>query len=253
MITLKFCFFAYMKGFFCGGLFFLSASLMTGLSAQSQFSGWLASFNTIKIDNKISVRADLQIRSTDNITQLQGILLSSGLIFKCNTHLSVTAGYSFATNKKVINNISGYTPEQRIWQQLLYTHTLKSITISHRTRIEERFIEKTIIYNNHFKNDGSGYATRLRYFIRNMMPLQKEVIFTTGLFAVLQEEVMANIGNKAAVNGKFFDQNRLYIASGYRFSSKTDLEIGYMYQYVSKKGATFTNNHIIQLAGYLRL
>jgi hypothetical protein len=45
----------------------------------------------------------------------------------------------------------------------------------------------------------------------------------------------------------------LYIAGGYRLSAKADLELGYLNQYVNGRGSQFTNNHIIQLAGYLRL
>ncbi|MBN8428426.1 MAG: DUF2490 domain-containing protein [Xanthomonadales bacterium] len=62
-----------------------------------------------------------------------------------------------------------------------------------------------------------------------------------------------NFGNTSNVNGKFFDQNRLYLAMGYRLSTKADLEVGYMNQYINGKGTSFTNNHIVQLATYLRL
>ena len=73
------------------------------------------------------------------------------------------------------------------------------------------------------------------------------------MFAALQNEIFINIGNTANVNGEIFDQNRLYLALGYRPHPKADIEIGYMNQYVNGKGNLFTNNHILQLAGYLRL
>ena len=73
------------------------------------------------------------------------------------------------------------------------------------------------------------------------------------MFVALQNEVFVNFGNTSTVNGKFFDQNRVYLATGFRLSPKADLEIGYMNQYVNGRGSQFTNNHILQLASYLRL
>jgi len=51
--------------------------------------------------------------------------------------------------------------------------------------------------------------------------------FTQGFFAALQNEVFVNIGDPSPVNGKFFDQNRAYLAVGYRWSRQFDLEMGY--------------------------
>ena len=69
----------------------------------------------------------------------------------------------------------------------------------------------------------------------------------------MQNEVFVNIGNTANVNGKFFDQNRLYLAMGYRLCTSFDLEAGYLNQYISGRNSAFTNNHVLQVAGYLRL
>jgi hypothetical protein len=55
------------------------------------------------------------------------------------------------------------------------------------------------------------------------------------------------------VNNEIFDQNRLYLALGYRLRKSFDLEAGYLNQYINGRGKTFGNNHILQLAGYVRL
>ena len=53
--------------------------------------------------------------------------------------------------------------------------------------------------NNELKNDGSVYANRFRYFIRNILPFQQQKTFAKGMFAALQNEVFVNIGNTANV------------------------------------------------------
>jgi len=92
----------------------------------------------------------------------------------------------------------------------------------------------------------------LRYFIRGIIPFTKQPEFSRGLFLALQNEVFLNTGNKTAVNGKIFDQNRLYAAIGYRLPGKIDIEAGYMNQYTVTP-ASFINNHIAQIAVYKRL
>jgi len=242
-----------MKKIFLSLLIPIFSSLFFTLYAQSQFSGWLASFNTFKTGKKTSIHTDVQWRSSDELKHTQTLLLRPGLNFHVTKKLTATVGYAFIHSRRVVSGVSGYGPEHRIWEQLLYNHKLKNILVSHRFRLERRFISKSTVQNNELINDESVYANRFRYFIRNVIPLQQQKTFTKGVFAALQDEVFLNIGNKANVNGKFFDQNRLYLAMGYRLSSSFDLETGYLNQYTSEKNGTFTNNHVLQVAAYLRL
>jgi hypothetical protein len=228
--------------------------LSFNLGAQTQFTGWLASFNMFKTGKRTSIHNDVQWRSSDELKHTQTLLLRGGLNVHLSRKLIVTGGYAFIHNRRVINNVSGYAPEHRAWEQLLYNHKLKNIFVSHRFRLEQRFIAKSMVANNELENDGTVYANRFRYFIRNIFPLQpRQHTFSKGLFAALQNEVFVNIGNTAHVNGKFFDQNRFYLAAGYRVNASFDLETGYLNQYTSGRGGAFTNNHVVQLAGYIRL
>ncbi|RZK56116.1 MAG: DUF2490 domain-containing protein, partial [Pedobacter sp.] len=134
--------------------------------------------------------------------------------------------------------------ENRIWEQYIFAHKLKSSFVSHRARLEQRFIEQT--------NGDEIFAQRFRYFVRLMQPLQGKVeVFSKGPFVALQNEVFLNIQNKELLNNSLFDQNRLYIAGGYRFSKHIDLEAGYLNQYTNGI-ARNTSNRVAQLALYTR-
>jgi Protein of unknown function (DUF2490) len=242
-----------MKKYPLATLIILLSSLFTPACTQTQFTGWLASFNTFKTGKKTSMHTDVQWRSTDELKQVQTFLLRPGLNYQINKKWVLTAGYAFISNRRIFTNIDVMAPEHRIWEQLLFTHSLKNIPVSHRLRIEQRFIGKTRVMNDEASNDGYLFANRIRYFTRSIVPLHSGAGFNKGLFAALQNEVFVNLGNRQNVNGEFFDQNRFYIAAGYRLNPKTDLEIGYMNQYVNGRGSQFTKNNIIQLAGYLRL
>lgn len=230
--------------------------LLTGkiVSAQSEFSGWFANFSTFKLSNKYSIHFDGQLRSTNDIEHLSTLLLRTGLNVNVKKNMIATAGYAFINNRRVIGSFSGYAPEHRLWEQFIVSHPLLNSSLSHRFRLEQRFISRSVINNdsNGLKNEGNVYANRFRYFFRTLLPIGGK-LQAKRPFIGLQNEVFLNFGDKSGVSGETFDQNRAYIAIGYRVMNEFDLEIGYMNQYINRAGDAFTNNHILQLATYLRL
>lgn len=234
-------------------LVIFSFLLQCGFQAQAQVqhSGWLASFNTIKLDDKWSVHFDGQLRSSDAIEHVQTLLLRPGINYHFKKGM-ISGGYGFIHNRRSSAGVTGYLNEHRFWEQLILNTKLSRISTAHRFRFEQRFLPQPVITNGELKSDDFATAYRLRYFIRNVLPLVKQPQFSKGAFVALQNEVFLNTGDKSAVNGKFFDQNRFYAAVGYRLSPKVDVEAGYLNQYVEGRRG-FTNNHIAQLALYTRL
>ncbi len=226
--------------------------LTLAVSAQTQFSGWLASFNTFSSKGKTSIHLDVQVRSSDELKYMQSFLARTGINVKLKKNVTATAGYAYISNRRTVNGITGYAPEHRIWEQLLVSHPLLYTTLAHRFRLEQRFISTSSVDNNELKNDGNVFANRFRYFLRSIFPLNQEKPFKKGWFGALQNEVFLNIGDKSHVNGKTFDQNRAYAAVGYRLSPMVDLETGYLNQYVTGRSG-FINNHVLQIAVYTRL
>lgn len=233
----------------CFWLFFLYVSV---LQAQVQYSGWGASINTFGLSKQFSVHFDAQARTTDKFENIQTVILRPGINYHLNKKASATLGYAYIPNRRTVAAVTGYLAEHRIWQQALYNQKWKTVSVSHRLRFEQRFLPKPVLAGNDLEADGFSKAYRFRYFIRNVVPLLKSVSFAKGPFFALQNEVFINTGNKKWVNGKAFDQNRLYAAFGYRLPHKIDLELGYMNQYISTRTA-FVNNHIAQVAIYKRL
>lgn len=221
-------------------------------AAQAQFSGWLASFNTFKINKQFSLHVDAQLRSTDGVQQVGSILLRPGLNVHLGKSVVLTAGYLLNLNRRTAGGLSSLLAEHRTWQQALLNYRINKIAVAHRLRFEERFLPRPVAQNNALKTDGYDKAFRLRYFVRSLFPLTSGPSFTHGPFLALQNEVFLNTGDKSAVNGKTFDQNRLYGAVGYRLKGKLDLEAGYLNQYTVTRTA-FVNNHVVQLAVYKRL
>ena len=247
--------------------------------SQTNFAGWLGTFQNYKITNRTGLYFDAQLRSTGQWQQVHALLLRPGINLYLTPSLTATAGYAYIPQQRISGNVTGHLPEHRTWQQLLFTHPifprqghasahhpgasahhLPVATLTHRLRLEQRFLPKHHAEGNALVQNGHRYAGRIRYFARTVLPLSRQqpgdaaaVPFTKGFFAAVQNEIFFNIGNASAVNGKVFDQNRAYVAAGYRCNRQFDMEIGYMNQYISGAAGNSTNNHILQVATYIRL
>ncbi|HVU97566.1 MAG TPA: DUF2490 domain-containing protein [Puia sp.] len=224
--------------------------LFAGASAkaQTQFMGWGASFINYKVNDKFGLYFDGQYRSTDRLQQLNQLLLRPGVNFYLSPAFTFTSGYAMIPQQRISNGVTGYLPEHRIWEQLVFTHKVKAVraTVSHRARLEHRFIPRHHAEGNSLVKDGHRTAGRLRYFTRGVVPLGNAS--DKGMFAAIQNEIFFH-----TADGGSFDQNRAYIAAGYRMSRQLDLEMGYMNQYIAGAGGASTNNHILQVATYIRL
>ena len=216
------------------------------LSAQTQYqnSGWFFFLNNTKFNKKWGLQFDAQIRSADDLGYVRNTLIRPALQYFINDKHNVALGYLWqTTDLRLVGTSKNLFNEHRIFEQYIYTHKLKSIFASHRFRVEQRFIERA---------NEEVFSQRFRYFFRLVQPLQKTAAsFDKGVFVALQNEVFLNFQNKEKINNSVFDQNRLYLAGGYRFSKKVDLEVGYMNQAV-KNFTNHTNNSIVQLAVYTR-
>jgi hypothetical protein len=226
----------------------------TTIAQQVTHSAWLASFNTIGLKGKWSLHLDVQLRSTNDVEQLQTFLFRPGLNFATRKNHVATMGYAWIPNRFVQLADNALLAEHRIWQQYIINQPIPSSAIQHRFRFEERFLPKPVIKNGNMESDGYAFNTRFRYFTRSVLPLKKPSgAFVKGWFGALQNEIFLNATGKDKVNGKVFDQNRLYGALGYRLAKGFDVELGYLWQYVERRnGLQDISNQVGQVAFYWR-
>lgn len=228
---------------------------LAGVWAQvATQTGWLASFNTFKLNQKWSVHLDVQWRSTDDVEQLQTFLFRPGINYHLKKNQVITAGYAYIPNRYVSLEDNALLAEHRIWQQYIINQPIGVSAIQHRFRLEERFVPIPVTKDGDLMTNDYAFSSRVRYFARTVLPLAKiGKAFEKGWFAALQNELFLNLTNQENVNGETFDQNRLYGAIGYRVAKGFDIEAGYMWQFVNRReGLQNINNNIGQLAFYWR-
>lgn len=238
-----------MKKTLCAVLLILSSFVFKSAYAQTntEHTLWGAWFHSQKFSDHWGLLFDLQMRSADDVKYLRHPLIRPAVAYYFNKNTLLSAGYLYTGTRRKTDIEDTFRPEHRLFEQFIINYKVlnKRIPIQHRFRLEQRFI-------NSLGAQEAYFAQRFRYFVRGMIPLKADSGFTRGAFLALQNEFFANVQNKNKLNGQVFDQNRAYVALGYRFSKKIDIEAGYLNQYVNATGPVNINNNVIQVALYTR-
>ena len=101
--------------------------------------------------------------------------------------------------------------EHRIFQQFTSKQKIGSMSLSHRYRFEQRFVE-------------ADFKMRLRYFLALKIPLIKMRTLPSKLYVSAYNEVFLN------TESSVFDRNRVYAGLGYQLHKNVRIEAGYMNQ-----------------------
>ncbi len=226
-------------------LLLLLAAGSTVRAQNVENTGWFMLLNSTRFSAHWGLHLDVQVRSGNDFEYTRNVLFRPGITRYFNARQNATVGYALVyTDRHLIGTSNNQLTEHRAWEQFIQTHTLGPISAMHRFRLEQRFIEQPA--------GDSEFAQRFRYFTRMLLPLKKNPkAFTNGLFVALQDEVFLNIQNKEKLNNSVFDQNRFYVAGGWRVCKQLDVEGGLLVQQVNGRSVN-TTNRAVQLALYTR-
>jgi hypothetical protein len=197
-------------------------------NSQEDTGNWIMYFGTNKISDRLSIHSEVQYRNhTISPTNIEQLLLRTGLNYHIKPNVSATIGYAYIGNHTYESERkSPEIEEHRIWQQFLTVNKIGRFKFEHRYRIEERFIEK-------------DFKTRFRYRLMMFYPLNRKLLETGSVYLGIYNELFIN-GVKT-----FFDRNRLYGGIGYKYDKNTEFQIGLLRQEVQTSAKTFLQFGII--------
>lgn len=201
------------------------------------YQNWYTYFGTLKMNNKWAIPFDIQGRIRDGISNKGQLLMRGGLQYSLTSQDQVLLGYAFVPT---YNNVSEtWLPEQRIFEQ--YIHKSKKIDMTHRVRLEQRWVAQPAVSGPHAIGDWK-YGNRARYFNRTQLAIKP-----SPFYVALQDEIFLNLwGND--ISNLLFDQNRFLAAFGYLINSNLKADIGYMNQFIQVGSGAKTMNHILHLS-----
>ncbi len=187
--------------------------------------GWLTTTITPKITKKLSGYVEYQYRRENWITNWQQSLLRVGLSYKFHQQATALLGYGWILTYPYGDYTIAAVPktfhEHRLFEQLVFTGSIGKVSLTHRIRLEQRWIGKLKSINS-YKADEWVYLNRVRYMLRADVPLTKK------LYAAAYDELFIGFGKNVGEN--IFDQNRIGLIAGYKFNSAFRLEGGFLNQ-----------------------
>lgn len=216
---------------------------------SNQFHGWALYTGTHKITNKVNFMTEYQWRRADGFQHWQQSLLRLGTEYVINPKISFMVGYGWIKTfpygtQPVLHDFN----EHRVFEQVNLKDKIGRFELQHRYRIEQRFIEQ-------YAKNSSGevvqvdpvFRNRIRYRAMVMVPLSRKEMTDNTLFLNVNDELFVGIGEGIAKNP--IDQNRFIAALGRRFNAQTNVQVGYLNQFVIKSNATdMERNHSLWIS-----
>lgn len=230
-------------------LFLLFAASANG---QKQIANhravWFGYFNQSRLSDKWGIWLDVHARRTQFLDRWATQLIRPGITYYVNDHFRITAGYAYARSFPA-PGLHTVRPENRLWQQVLWTTRNKRLHTQQWIRIEERFNRK--ISQDKLQN-GSDFNFRFRYLLNLMVPINRTYIEPNTVFFAFNNEIHINAGKQITYN--LFDQNRLFVGMGYQFTKGLNLQVGYMNQFQQlPSGNHFNSNHVLRIFAFHNL
>lgn len=240
-----------MKASFLLGLVLFGAYTM-GFSQKNisnQFHAWTVYTGTHKLSKTLNLMTEYQWRRADGFQHWQQSLMRFGLEYALQPKVSVMLGYGWIKtfpygNQPVLHEFD----EHRIFEQINVKDKVGRFEFQHRYRVEQRFIDQ-------YAKNSSGVVTqvdpvfrnRIRYRAMVMVPLSRKEMLDNTLFLNVNNELFVGVGKGIAKNP--IDQNRFIAALGWRFNAYTNIQLGYLNQFVIKTNATdMERNHSLWIS-----
>lgn len=229
----------------------LLALFAQSIFAQRQFTNnqpsWFMYFGSHKISEKWGLHLEAQLRRNEFISKPQQLLLRTGINYHFTPNAFATVGYAFVETYPYggLPAKSSF-PENRIWEQIQLKSQQNAFEIISRFRLEQRFVKSPIQIGQSYELGGAIFTNRFRILNRVSIPFNGKIINDKSLYISAFDEIMINFGKNVAQN--IFDQNRIYLALGYKIPKWGRLEVGYLNQLIIKgDGKNVENNHTMQV------
>ncbi len=208
--------------------------------------GWYALNAGFKLDDKWSLAGEFQWRRTHIISKPQQTvykLAVNRLVFPgVNIRAGVALAESYNYGDIPLNSMGKQFTEHRAYEMLGLNNKFGRVESNHRFMLEQRWVGRYSDVSLD-KEDDYVYTNRFRYMYRVQIPLKGREITNKTPYAAVYDEVFIGFGKN--VNENVFDQNRLGLLLGYRFSPKVRIEGGFLSQ-IAQLGREVGGRNVFQ-------
>jgi hypothetical protein len=232
-------------------LVLLSVSTLFSYSQNTRLKdknsiGWYAFNASLKLNPTWSLAGEFQWRRDNIISDPQQNVYKLALNHLAAPGLNLRAGVALAESYNYgdipLNAMGKQFTEYRTYEMVGLNNKIGIAENNHRFMLEQRWVGR---YSDASldKEDDYVYTNRFRYMYRLQVPLKGREIADNTPYAAIYDEVFVGFGKNVGEN--VFDQNRLGILLGYRFSPKIRIEGGFLSQ-IAQLGREVGGRNVFQ-------
>lgn len=182
--------------------------------SRDNYNMWFQYLMSAKLTDKSTLTALSQYRSFDLVYDTRLFLISAYVDYEVANEVKPAAGFMFLVlDSYKSDNSKKERYEKRPFQQVTLGGNIGRTSVSHRFRVEERFI-----------SNPDEFIVRLRYLISLRIPFnragEKEK-----LYGILKNELRMNV-----VREDPFDSNRLTAGLGIKVGKNSAIEVAFINQ-----------------------
>lgn len=201
---------------------------------------WVSHWGDHRLSTHWGFHTEAHWRRADMGVHWQQLLLRPAVNYHLGEQVMFTLGYSYYMNYPYGDYPIPFPAwEHHLFQQIQLNQPISRLRISHRFRMEERFIARLVPGDEdpaEGELDGYTYQSRFRYRVWFTLPLGKIDRSGTGVFtANLYDEVFLNFGDSQRLD--YIQQNRISALLGYQVSQPLNVLVGYLLQNIQRPGA----------------
>lgn len=207
---------------------------------DANYNLWISHVGDHRVSEKWSIHTEGHWRRSDLGRNWQQLLLRPALNYHLNEEVRLSAGYSYYANYPFgAYPIRFSNWEHNIYEQVQLGSSFDRVKITHRFRLEQRFLAKlktTESDPSAIELDRYTYQNRFRYRIGLILPLGRHGTIEPGVFSAnLYDEVFLNFGDAERLD--YIQQNRISALLGYQATKPLNLMLGYLLQTIERPGA----------------
>ena len=207
-------------------------------------NGWLVFNADVALSEKWAVLFDASARRSGTFDEPMANFVRGGLAYEVNDNVRVAVGANWSRTYPYGELPSAYpVTERRIWEQVVLSHEIGRLDLSHRYRLEQRFRGR----RNDADVDQIDFwerSSRFRYQAKATLPLSGDAIEPREWYVSLANELFIGIGRNVQYN--IFDQNRATLSVGYRLTRQWRGEVGFLEHVIFKaNGTDVERNHTL--------
>ncbi len=188
---------------------FIAGMIYAQETGENNLGSWYMYHGNHKILEKLSINSGLELKDYETVANFNQLIAFTGINYTVSKRLTATLGYSYLNTDSSFEEFPGEvnTQENRLFEQLSLKDQLWKFNLSHRYRLEHRFLD----FNNRIDTQH-----RVRYRLQARLPLDKT------LFLNLYDEIFLNLQNSV------FSQNRIYVGLGVKLNQSSSVQLGHL-------------------------